>query len=489
MTLPDPGRSRLILAGGATYEDVNLPDLPSVAANVEALFDVLTDPELSIFAPPQLMPLVDVNGAELLDEVFDFARDAADLLLFYFAGHGLVSGSEQTLRLAAKDTRRDRFYTGVPFDEIAKIIHLSPARAKLVILDSCYSGRAKHSLSAAPPPDLAARAETEGLYLLTSAASDYIALAPAGQRFTAFTGMMLDVMRTGLPNNSPALSIDQIFGEIRTRSTAGSPVPQKWDFNLAGRVGLIRNAAYRRRQVPLDLSRSRAVLLGTATYHDRWLPPSPRSGHDVAAVRDMLTDPSICGFAPDHCRVVVDAATPAEVLGALHDAAAEALDQLVVYISGHTVVGAGDDLAFPVTGSAVGEPATMLAAERLAEAISLARSRATLVIVDASMSGRLVPRLSALRHTSVMTSCGRNQFVQVEDGQGVFTAGLVRVLRDGLTGRASHLTIVDVAQGLSGDAGAHQSSLQTASAPCLFHNRAEMIDREAAHPCLRGSVR
>jgi hypothetical protein len=331
-------------------------------------------------------------------------------------------------------------------------------------------------------------AETEGLYLLTATANDRVALAPEGSVFTVFTGLLLDVLRTGVPTDYAELSLDDVFRTVRARSSPELPVPQQWGHNSAGGLALVRNAAVSpgaRASRPLDLAHSRAVLIGTATYRDRHLPPSPRSRRDIDWLREALLDASICGFRGDHCTALLDPSTPTAVVDILRAVGAEAHDHLVVYLSGCSWTIDGQ-LAFPVTESLIDDPDTMLTADQLAEAIAHTRSRSTVVIVDASFSARLFSAFSGLQNTALLTSSGQHQHARIDGGNGAFTAALLRLLDRGMTGRASHLTVLDLAQGLSASGGArgpYQPSLRVDRLQCLFHNRAEDVDHNAPHPC------
>jgi uncharacterized caspase-like protein len=64
-----------------------------------------------------------------------------DELLFYFAGHGLVSHGD--FYLVLDGTRSDRLpATALPWVNIKQIIRQSDARNKVVILDCCHAGEA-----------------------------------------------------------------------------------------------------------------------------------------------------------------------------------------------------------------------------------------------------------------------------------------------------------------------------------------------------------
>jgi uncharacterized caspase-like protein len=488
----DPARSRALLAGTASYRDPGLPTIGSAHANIEALHDLLTGSADVGLPAARCVTLHDPTEPDtLLTALSTAARDATDMLLLYYVGHGLLPALGGDLRLAVAGTVKDHPWTAVSFRDVAAVLHTSRANAKVVILDCCYSGLALQTVPFSPGRrGIHGTTDTEGLYVLTATAADWTALGRDGAVHTAFTAALLAVLRNGLPADGDLLPLNAVYGEVRSRLILdGCPHPQKEERNAAGDLALVRNRAYRgsgRTQRSLDLSLSCALLVGTDTYRDHRLPPLPAATNGVRLLAEVLQDPRICGIPATQCVQLENPDTPTDLLARLRAAADSAEDELIVYLSGRAVLDADDGLTFPMRASDLDQPRTMLTPADLADTLRSARSRSTIVIVDAAFSGRLAAALAGLPNTATLTSSGPHHLGKIVDDQGAFTTAIIRLLRNGLARRPRHLTVFDVFEGLIADPHAawpHLSTSQLQRLYCLFHNLAPDADPDAPHPC------
>ena len=120
-----------------------LTPLPAVANNLRRLGELLGSPELWGLPPRNCAVLRNpASPAAVLDLVHQAALEASDMLLVYYAGHGLVDPQTDDLYLALPESA-SRLYSAIRFEDLRReMVTVSVASSKVVILDCCYSGRA-----------------------------------------------------------------------------------------------------------------------------------------------------------------------------------------------------------------------------------------------------------------------------------------------------------------------------------------------------------
>ena len=119
------------------------------------------------------------------------------------------------------------------------------AATRVMIVDCCYSGRATTETLSAADQAVLGQLEISGTYTLASAPPNRLALAPEGERYTAFTGRMLELLREGSDDAGERLTMADIYRHLLARLTAeGMPLPQQRGTATADQLGLVRNRRF-----------------------------------------------------------------------------------------------------------------------------------------------------------------------------------------------------------------------------------------------------
>ncbi|MFC4997807.1 YqgE/AlgH family protein [Dactylosporangium cerinum] len=277
--LSDARRSRVVLVGSSTYD--NFPAIPAVTNNLTALRDVLIDPQRWGLDPDACRV---VHNPETPRDVHTVMRraaaevDVSGLLLLYFAGHGVIDPDTGVLHLAVGQTMPDSAYSSaVPFDWVRRLVQGSRSAHRVVVLDCCYAGRAIPGLGSADDAALATQVEIDRSCVLVAASGNRVALAPPDEPLTAFTGVLVELLRDGVEGGPALLDLGTLHDEIRRVQWArGRPIPELRARNGGDRIPIVINArrAARTPERPppetprLDSSLVGRVLRGAAAATD-----------------------------------------------------------------------------------------------------------------------------------------------------------------------------------------------------------------------------
>ncbi|MFG2129297.1 caspase domain-containing protein [Streptomyces sp. NPDC048751] len=233
---PDGAASRVVLIGCSDFDDIDLPAIPAVKSNLADLRSALTDQTHGILPPEHCRVLADpADHRSVGMALAQAAREAEDLLLVYYTGHGLLD-EDGLLHLALSSTDPGHVgFTGVPADLVKRYLGRARARLRVLVLDCCFSGRAVAAMAESGSL-LSAQLDVSGTYTLTSTTATAPSHAPPGQRHTAFTAALLDAL-----NQSEPLTLDGIHQHIDSLlQGAGLPRPQRRSVNAAGDLALVR---------------------------------------------------------------------------------------------------------------------------------------------------------------------------------------------------------------------------------------------------------
>ena len=193
-----------LLIGVSNYGE-GLTPIPSARLDVEALAEVLRDPQLAGFPREQVVVLQDPQRTPMERAVAElFANRATDdLLLLYFSGHGFRDDQRQLLLSCSESTKskqgKPEPYSTVKARDVQAYMRASQSQRQLLILDCCFSGAFAEGMGA--KDDGAIDLEGfggKGKAVLTSSASIETSSAPeAGDDLSMYTRFFVEGIRTG----------------------------------------------------------------------------------------------------------------------------------------------------------------------------------------------------------------------------------------------------------------------------------------------------
>ncbi|MFG3530347.1 caspase family protein [Streptomyces sp. NPDC047917] len=162
-------------------------------------------------------------------------REAEDLLLVYYCGHGILDDTGVLhFALTGTDTEHVGF-SAIHVDLVKRMVGGARAKARVLLLDCCFSGQAVTVMSRRKSLALA-QLDLTGTYTLTSTPATSLSHAPLGARNTAFTGALLDALHIPGP-----LTLDQIHQHIEQELVSrGLPRPQRRSVGATGNLTLTR---------------------------------------------------------------------------------------------------------------------------------------------------------------------------------------------------------------------------------------------------------
>jgi len=144
-----------------------------------------------------------VDRGDLKDNIETLFKTEAEIALFYFAGHGHIEASGGYL-LATDSKRGDE---GVSLSEILTFANASPARNKIIVLDSCHSG-----IAGTAPTGGQMAALSDGLTVLTASTQDQYATEANGRG--VFTALFVDALDGGAANLTGDITPGSVYAHI-----------------------------------------------------------------------------------------------------------------------------------------------------------------------------------------------------------------------------------------------------------------------------------
>ena len=226
-----------MLIGVSTYDSDRYPDLPPVRADLHYMQAVLESTEIGMYN--ECAMVAEPTRAEMLHAIEEFLeeRQASEMALLYFSGHGEFCEADGQLYFLTRDADPDDLPgTAVPAEFLERMLQSCRASSKVVLLDCCSSGSvvqgwtAKGATGAGERPAPSTLLRPTGVYFIT--ASDALqtasAMAPAGSSLgtSRFTGEIVEGLRSGRIKDSGWITPDDLF-EYLTAQMVRNDVPRE----------------------------------------------------------------------------------------------------------------------------------------------------------------------------------------------------------------------------------------------------------------------
>lgn len=204
----DVDRTRVVLVGNSEF-DGSFSSIPPVKGNIEDLHYLLTD-KLHIGIPQEnIVVAFNKTNTEIEEILLQQSRQpGTETLIIYFAGHGHRTDVKK-LYLVAKNSKRidDYLIGGIDFDFISNVVlRNATAKQKILILDACHSGIATQGTN-----DMMQKIDVKGSYVLASSPGDEVSYFEKNGRNTYFTGVLLNVLRSGVDNASEMIALEDLY--------------------------------------------------------------------------------------------------------------------------------------------------------------------------------------------------------------------------------------------------------------------------------------
>lgn len=214
------------------------------AYSVKQMLDRNADGSVN-FAQPRLMvgtgPTDIVGRSELKEAVRELFADDNDVALLYFAGHGYIEAAGGYLCAGDCKTGDD----GLPLSEIMAFANGSPARNKIIILDSCHSGAL-----GSHPLNKQVTEIAEGVTILTASTKDQYAKEENGSGL--FTNLLIDALGGAAANLVGQITPGSVYAHID--QSLGT-----WSQRPVFKTNVKRFVSLRQVQPPLPLEDLRRI--------------------------------------------------------------------------------------------------------------------------------------------------------------------------------------------------------------------------------------
>jgi formylglycine-generating enzyme required for sulfatase activity len=224
--------TKLALLIGVSEYGAGFTPLPSAMEDVDALCRVLVDSERGEFLAENIKVLKNPDRQEMEEEIYWLFhdREADDLLLLYFSGHG-IKDERNKFYLGTRITKKNDRGSLVPTSAVAATslhdrIESSVSERQVIILDACYSGAIAKGMTVKDDGKVNVEDYLGGkgrAILTSSSAVDYAFSSETG--LSIYTRYLVEGIATGAADldEDDWISVDELHGYAAKKLRQAAP--------------------------------------------------------------------------------------------------------------------------------------------------------------------------------------------------------------------------------------------------------------------------
>jgi regulation of enolase protein 1 (concanavalin A-like superfamily) len=212
-----------LLVGVSNYD--TLPALPGATRDIKEISKILQDSSLGGFLSENITLLEDPDRTKIEDEIYELFDDRKkdDLVLFYFAGHGLLNHLGE-FYLAARHTCRKRGklkdITAISAKYLQEKMGQSLSEQQVIILDCCFSGAFSKGMSVRSTGKINFEVlGGKGRAVLASSTSTQYSFEHQSSGLGVYTHYFVEGIKTGTAdgNKDGWISVNEIHEYVSSR--------------------------------------------------------------------------------------------------------------------------------------------------------------------------------------------------------------------------------------------------------------------------------
>ena len=289
-----------VIIGINQYKDKSIPDLNFARADAEAIYNVLSDPELGRISPDNIFLLLDEDATQrkirsAIGTKIPRRAGEDDVVYIYFAGHGAPvidprSGSKDGMEkyLVPVDAElEDLRATGISMEEIKKFFGWIEAKQVIFFIDSCYSGGAggrtfqnpQYRTRASLTDEFLDNLASEGRVVISACNVNEVSLEISNMNHGLFTHYLVEGLQgKGDKDRDGLVTIDELYEYVydnvsrHARKFGGSMRPVRKG-SVTGKIYLTRYESEQLKHKTVeDLELGKKVLF--KLFQEGQLPPA-----------------------------------------------------------------------------------------------------------------------------------------------------------------------------------------------------------------------